>query len=130
MHFMQIFMQGGVLMWLLVLITLVLFGIVLRALWHLFVRGGTDSLVIQNCLDGLLFWGGFAVVIGVLGSALGYHKGMAALVARGMANPRFVWIGLAEGLVSSIAGMLVLGGAGACWYLLRWQYQRGRQAPR
>jgi hypothetical protein len=125
-----IFMQGGVTMFLLVLITLVLFGIVLRTLWHLYVRGGSDGAVIQSCLDGLLFWGGFAVVIGILGSAVGYHKAMTALVTRGIANPRAIWIGSAEGLVSSIAGMLVLGGAGLCWYLLRWQYLRGRQAAR
>jgi len=126
MHYMHIFMQGGVMMWLLVLIALVLFGIVLRALWHLFVRGGNDSAVIQNCLDGLLFWGGFAVIIGVLGSAIGYHKVMTVVIAHGVVNPRALWLGSAEGMVSSIAGLLVLGGAGACWYLLRLQYLRNR----
>jgi hypothetical protein len=122
----HVFMEGGILMFPLVLIVLVLFGIVLRTLWHLFVRGGSDSVVIQSCLDGLLFWGGFAVVIGVLGSAVGYHKAMAAIVARGLASPRAVWIGSAEGMVSSITGLLVLAGAGACWYLLRWRYLRNR----
>lgn len=126
MHYIHIFMAGGVMMWLLVLIALVLFGIVLRALWHLFVRGGNDSAVIQNCLDGLLFWGGFAVIIGVLGSAIGYHKVMTVVIARGVVNPRALWLGSAEGMVSSIAGLLVLGGAGACWYLLRLQYLRNR----
>jgi len=126
MHYMHIFMEGGVMMWLLVLIALVLFGIVLRALWHLFVRRGSDAAVIQNCLDGLLFWGGFAVIIGVLGSAIGYHKVMTVVIARGVVNPRALWIGSAEGMVSSIAGLLVLAGAGALWYLLRWQYLRNR----
>ena len=126
----QVFMQGGVMMWLLVMIMLVLFGIVVRTLWHHFIQGGSDSPVIQNCLDGLLFWGGFAVVIGVLGSVVGYHKGMAAIVARGLVNPRAVWIGSAEGLVSSIAGLLVLAGAGTSWYLLRWRYLRGRHIAR
>ena len=126
MHYIHIFMAGGVMMWLLVLIALVLFGIVLRALWHLFVRGGNDSAVIQNCLDGLLFWGGFAVIIGVLGSAIGYHKVMTVVIAHGVVNPRALWLGSAEGMVSSIAGLLVLGGAGACWYLLRVQYLRNR----
>ena len=126
MQYMHIFMAGGVMMWLLVLIALVLFGIVLRALWHLFVRGGNDSAVIQNCLDGLLFWGGFAVIIGVLGSAIGYHKVMTVVIAHGVVNPRALWLGSAEGMVSSIAGLLVLGGAGACWYLLRLQYLRNR----
>jgi hypothetical protein len=122
----HIFMQGGFLMYPLVFIALVVFGIVLRSLWHLFLRGGSDSVVIQSCLDGLLFWGGCAVVIGVLGSAVGYNKAMAAVVAHGVVNPRAVWIGSAEGLVSSIAGLLVLAGAGTCWYLLRWRYLRDR----
>lgn len=124
----HIFMQGGLLMWFLVLIVLVIFAIVLRTLWHLFVRGGTDAAAIQNCLDGLLFWGGFAVLIGVLGSVIGYHKGMASIVARGLVNPRALWIGSAEGMVSSIAGLLVLAGAGTCWYLLRWWFLKGRHA--
>lgn len=114
----------------LVLITLVILGIVLRTLWHLFIRGGTDGMVIQNGLDGLLFWGGLAVIIGILGSTIGYHKAMTALVNRGLANPVAIWIGSAEGLVSSIAGMLVLAGAGLCWFLLRWQFLKGRHIDR
>jgi hypothetical protein len=122
----HIFMQGGLLMFFLVFIVLVVFGIVLRALWHLLVRGGTDGAAIQNCLDGLLFWGGFAVIIGVLGSAVGYNKAMTAIIARGMVNPRALWIGSAEGMVSSITGLLVLAAAGTCWYALRWRFLRDR----
>jgi hypothetical protein len=123
----HVFMQGGLMMWFLVFIVLVVFGIVLRTLWHLFVRGGADGAAIQNCLDGLLFWGGFAVIIGVLGSAVGFHKGMSMIVARGLVNPPALWIGSAEGMVSSIAGLIVLAGAGTCWYLLRWSYLKHRQ---
>ena len=83
----HVFMQGGVMMWLLVLITLVVYGIVLRLLWHLFVRGGNDSLVIQNCLDGLLFWGWFAVVIGILGSAIGMDKDVSKRLLRDAGIP-------------------------------------------
>jgi hypothetical protein len=122
----HVFMQGGMLMWPLVLIVFVVFGIVIRASWHLFVRGGRDAFALESCLDGLLFWGGFSVIIGVLGSAVGYHKAMTVLAQRGLANPRALWAGGAEGLVSSIAGLLILAGAGVCWYVLRWQYLRDR----
>jgi hypothetical protein len=121
----RVFIQGGLMMWFIAFIVLVVFGIVLRTLWHLFVRGGTDRAAIQNCLDGLLYWGGFAVIIG----AVGFHKGMSLIVARGLVNPRALWIGSAESLVSSIAGLCVLAGAGTCWYLLRWQYLRKRHLP-
>jgi hypothetical protein len=126
----RIFMEGGILMWPLVLIVLVVFGIVLRALWHLFVKGGNDAHAIQSCLDGLLFWGGFAVVIGVLGSAIGYNKGMTAVVNRGLANPVALWIGTAEGMVTSIAGLLVLIAAGSLWYVLRWRFLKDRHSSR
>jgi len=125
-----IFMQGGVMMYVLVLIVLVLFGIVIRTLWHLYYRGGNDFLAIESCLDSFLFWGAFAVIVGFLGTVIGYHKAMSVVVARGLANPVMVWVGSAEGLVSSIAGLLVFMGAGACWYLFRWQYLRSRQASR
>jgi hypothetical protein len=123
-------MEGGPLMFPLVLITLVIFGIVVRTLWHLFIRGDSNTLVIQSCLDGLLFWGAFAVIIGMLGSAIGYHKAMTAVVKRGVANPIAIWIGSAEGLVSSIAGLLILAAAGVCWYLLRWRFLADRSVRR
>lgn len=121
MLLLKVFMQGGPMMLPLVLIVMVLAGIALRITWHLFVGGGNDTTAIQNGLDGLLFWGGFAVVIGLLGSAIGYHRAMGAVLAYGVVNPRAVWIGTAEGMVSSIAGLLVLAGAGVLWYLLRWR---------
>jgi hypothetical protein len=122
----RVFMEGGLLMWPLVLIVLMVFGIVIRACWHLFARGGSDTLAIESCLDGLLFWGGFSVIIGVLGSAVGYNKALTVLAQRGLANPRALWAGGAEGMVSSIFGLLILAGAGVCWYVLRWQYLRDR----
>lgn len=123
-------MEGGILMFPLVLITLVVLGIVLRALWHLFARRGSDTAAVQSCLDGLLFWGWFAVVIGLLGSAVGYNKAMTAIVNRGLLHPKLLWIGTAEGMVSSIAGLLVLMLAGACWYLLRWRFLSLRRPAR
>lgn len=126
----HIFMQGGFLMFPLVFIALVVFGIFLRSFWHLFVRSGSDSVVIQSCLDGLLFWGGFAVVIGVLGSVVGYNKAIAMIAAHGIVNPRALWIGTAEGMVSSITGLLVFAAAGALWYVLRWRHLSDRQTAR
>jgi hypothetical protein len=126
----KIFMQGGLLMWPLVFIVAILVGIVVRAIWHLVARGGRDAAAIQNCLDGLLFWGGFAVVVGVLGSAIGYHRGMSAVVERGLVNPRALWVGTAEGMVTSIVGLVVLAVAGVCWYGLRWRALRSRQGVR
>lgn len=122
----QVFMEGGFLMYPLVLVVLVIFGIVIRILWQLFVRSGNDTAEIQNGLDGLLFWGGFAVIVGVLGSAVGSHKSMTILAAKGLANPKYLWAGAAEVMISSIAGLVVLATSGTLWYVLRWRFLRDR----
>jgi len=126
----HVFMQGGIMMFPLILIVLVLLGLVLRTLWELIFRGGSNTALVQSGLDGLVFWGGFAVIIGVLGSAAGYHKSMSAMVAHGVANPRYIWMGAAEAMVSGIAGLLVLMAAGTCWYFLRWKFLNSRRTAR
>jgi biopolymer transport protein ExbB/TolQ len=126
----RLFMEGGFVMLPILLIVLVLFGLTLRTLWELVVRQGSNTALVQNGLDGLLFWGGFAVVLGLLGSVIGYNKSMSAVVARGLANPRFIWLGAAEGLVSTITGLLVLALAGLVWFALRWGFLRSRHITR
>ena len=130
LQLLRVFMQGGFAMWLLVLIMMVLTGIILRTAWLLSARRGIDSEAIQSCLDGLLFWGGFAVLIGVLGSAIGYHKAMSAVVKFGVVNPGAIFLGSAEGLVSTLAALLVLSFAGAFWFILRGRFNSSRQTPR
>jgi hypothetical protein len=126
----RLFMEGGFVMLPILLIVLVLFGLTLRTLWELVVRQGSNTALVQNGLDGLIFWGGFAVVLGLLGSVIGYNKSMSAVVARGVANPRFIWLGTAEGMVSTIAGLLVLALAGLVWFALRWGFLRTRHTMR
>jgi biopolymer transport protein ExbB/TolQ len=126
----RLFMEGGFVMLPILLIVLILFGLTLRTLWELVVRQGSNTALVQNGLDGLLFWGGFAVVLGLLGSVIGYNKSMSAVVARGVANPRFIWLGTAEGLVSTITGLLVLALAGLVWFALRWGFLRSRHITR
>jgi hypothetical protein len=123
----QIFMQGGLLMWPLVFILLVLAGIALSTVWHLRTGGGNNTAAIQQGLDGLLFWGGFAVIIGVLGTAMGCFKSISAVSKYGLASPTALMVGAAESMVSSIAGLAVLAVAGVCWYVLRWRFLATRR---
>lgn len=55
---------------------------------------------------------------------------MTVLVARGFAYSIPLWMGPPEGMVSTIAGLLVLAAAGSAWYLLRWQHLKGRTVTR
>jgi hypothetical protein len=123
----RLFIQGGAMMWPLVLIVLVLLGLTLRTARELFLRGGTNTALVQNGLDGLLFWGFFASLLGVLGQTIGHYKGFSAVVKAGMVSPREVWMGFAESLTSTISGLVLLSCAGVIWFLLRWRFHRTQQ---
>lgn len=126
----QVFMQGGLMMWFLVIVALVLLGLTIRTVFELIARGGANTAVLENGLDGLLFWGVLAVVLGVLGQAVGYYKSFSAMAAYGLISFGALWKGLAEGLISSIAGMALLAVAGGLWFILRWWYLRIRPTVR
>jgi hypothetical protein len=123
----RLFIEGGALMYPLALIVLVLLGLAMRTARELVLRGGTNTALVENGLDGLLFWGLFAAMLGVLGQVVGYYKGFSAMAAYGLVSPQALWLGLAEGLTSTIAGLGVLACAGTFWFLLRWRYGRVQQ---
>lgn len=130
MEWLRLFMEGGPMMFPLALILIVEVAITVRITRQLFARGGADPSVVQGGLDGLLFWGGFAAVIGTLGSFVGYQKIMAATVARGVSSLVAMWVGTAEGMVPCITGLLEFAIAGTLWYTLRWRQSRDSQPTR
>ncbi len=123
----KVFMQGGLLMFPLVFILCVILGIACLGAWRLLVPTRSRLAGVQRSLDRLLMWGGLAVIIGLLGSAVGYHKVMVVLTAHRVLSPRALWIGTAEGMVSTLAGLVILIIAGLLWFLLRARYHRVRR---
>lgn len=119
-------------MWPLVVIALVVVGLAGRTALQLVRRNGAKPGVVQNGLDGLLFWGLLAVLFGILGQVVGYFKGFSSLAAHGMSSPVALMMGLAECLIPTIAGCFVLALAGALWFVLRWRFRclNGAVRPR
>jgi hypothetical protein len=119
----KIFMEGGPMMLPLAVVALVLLGLTIRTMVELIARRAADTAVLENGLDGLLFWGAVAIVIGVLGQVSGTYKSFAYMADHGLRSFAALWTGLAEGLISTIAGFTLLAVAGALWFVLRWWYR-------
>lgn len=126
----RVFMSGGFLMFPIALIALVLVGLAVRTAVELARRRGANAARVQNGLDGLLFWGLFALMLGVLGQVSGYYQSISAVVNHGLMSPRALWQGLSEGFVSPMASLAVLAFAGVSWYALRIWYLRCRPVAR
>ena len=124
----ELFKQGGPMMWPLVVVLVVAISLAARTARHLARRNGGGTAVVQNGLDGLLFWGLLGLLFGVLGTVIGLFRGLMQMAAHGLRSPQALWTGLAESLVPTIGGFVALAAAGSLWFALRLWFTR-RTSP-
>jgi biopolymer transport protein ExbB len=78
-------------------------------------------------IDGVLFWGGFGVVLGIIGSLIGVVQAARIIeAAGGVVEPILIWGGIRVALTSTIVALLVFGLAALAWFALRRGYARRR----
>jgi biopolymer transport protein ExbB/TolQ len=85
----------------------------------LLIRPTSSIPARRKSIDAVLFWGGVAAVLGMLGQWMGIHKMTNAIHEHGIVSPSAVAIGISESLWTPLAGMVVLAGAAVLWSLLR-----------
>ena len=100
--------------------------VVILALWsavRLFRPGATPDLRSKAWVDAILFWGGFAVISGVLGTLVGIIIASQAIEAAGNVSSPLVWGGIKVAMLSSALGMMILAFAALLWFALqlRWR---------
>jgi len=122
------FAQGGIVMYPLVAVALGVVWLAARSAW-LIQRGESASAELDGSLHGLLFWGLFAALLGLLGTSIGViQMAQAATLARSV-EAYLIWGGLGVALVTLIFGLLILLLAGLLWFTLRaWSVRASRGA--
>jgi biopolymer transport protein ExbB/TolQ len=120
----EAFVQGGIVMYPLLVIALGILWLAARAAWLLSRRERTDAEV-ERPLQGLLFWGAFSVVLGLLGTAVGIIQIAQAIMLAGQVEATLVWGGFGVSLVTLIFGLLIFLLAAVLWFVLRqWSWHR------
>jgi len=87
-------------------------------------RGRERSASVAADLDGILFWGGFAAALGVLGTVIGVSQMARAVQAAGSVSPGLAWSGLRVALVTTVFGLGTFVLALLVWFALRWLDRR------
>ena len=105
---------------------LVVLSLAVYAAIRLFRRGATADPMTRTWVDAILFWGGFSLVTGVLGTLVGIVLAAQAIEAAGAVSSGLVWGGVKVALYSSVLGTLILAFASLIWFglQLRWRYLR------
>ena len=97
--------------------------LVLWSAFKLFRPGADPDLHTKAWMDAILFWGGFAVICGVLGTLIGIIIAAQAIEAAGDVSTTLIWGGIKVAFLTSVFGVLILGFAALSWFVLqlRWR---------
>jgi biopolymer transport protein ExbB/TolQ len=121
------FEQGGIVMYPLLVIALGVLWLAGRTAW-LLTRSDRAAAEVDRPLQGVLFWGAFSVVLGLLGTVIGIIQIAQAIMLAGQVEAMLVWGGFGVALVTLIFGLVIFLVAALLWFALRqWS---GRRLPR
>ena len=100
---------------------------------RLFRPGAAGDLRTKAWLDSILFWGGFALIAGVLGTLLGIIVAAQSIeAAGGQVSPALAWGGIKVAMLSSAFGTLILALSSVVWFALqlRWRLLVAEESER
>ena len=74
-------------------------------------------------IDAILFWGGFAMISGLLGTFVGLTLIARAIEAAGEVSTPIIWGGIKVAMLSSLFGLVLLAFSSLIWFALqlRWR---------
>ena len=112
-------MEAGPFIWPIILLTGLIGFLVVWNIVFLLLRPTGPIPARRKSIDAVIFWGGVAAVLGMLGQWMGIHKMTKVIYEAGVVSPPAVCFGISESLWTPLAGMAVLLCAAVLWSLLR-----------
>ena len=113
------FFAGGVMMYPIALSALVGLGLAAWSARRLWGSAPRVDARVEAGVDGVLFWGGFALLLGVLGTVVGIAVAAQAVEMLGEVHTTLVWGGIKVSLIPTIWGAVILAVSAVAWYTLR-----------
>jgi len=100
-------------------LALVVLFISLRASWCILRDPALSPQVVRDHLNGLLFWGGVASILGFLGQCDGAYRAVSAILYATEISPSVVAEGFVISFVPTLFGLGILAFAVSAWASLR-----------
>ena len=91
--------------------------------FSVFRAGARQDRFTKAWIDAILFWGGFAVICGVLGTLVGIIIAAQYIEAASSISTPLIWGGIKVAMLTSAFGVLILAFAALVWFALqlRWR---------
>lgn len=112
------FQSGGFFMWLVLGAGLVSLGLAADA-GRKIAGGPVDHSALRAEIDGVLFWGGFAALLGLIGTLGGVGVMARSIEQAGSVSAAIAWSGIRVALVTTVFGLMILAVSLLAWFGLR-----------
>lgn len=116
--------QSGVFGFLQVITAIAILAMILVRAIQLFGPRPRADEHVEAGLHAILFWGGIAAVMGILGQCTGIYHAINAIVNAPEVSPRIVAIGFGESFTSTIMGLTILFFSAIIWFALYARFRR------
>ncbi len=111
--------EMGFYFWPLALIAVAVVGLAISSATRLRRAEPVDSATVEHTVNAVLFWGGVAAVVGILGQFHGIYQALKVISTAPAVSPPIIWGGLAVSFSSTLAGLAILLIAALLWAALR-----------
>jgi len=115
------FQQGGVFMWPLLLIAIVLIYLSVKKTVDIFFKKNLSRDELKRGINTILFWGCFSMVLGVFAHFYGVYLAMQAIMKANDISPAIVARGYSLSLITMITGLVIFIISALVWIFLKWK---------
>lgn len=119
----EFFLQGGTGMWFFLLIVIAQLYMAVRSFSEVSDGDKEVSVVTENRINGVLFWGSIAFVLGYFWHFLGLYYAAEAMTRASDISPAIVAGGYRMSLITVLTGQLIFVVSAVVWFLLRSKYK-------
>ena len=115
----QFFMDGGMFMWLLLIIAIVIVVLAISNGVQLYSNKDKNKRRLENSINSILFWGGFSLVLGFFAHFMGIYQAMLAIQRASDISPAIVAGGYAMSIITILTGLFLLMVSSVIWFIYK-----------
>jgi len=120
----QFFMEGGMMMWFLLILAIVILVQSTRKTIQLFGKQDLPKPTLETGINAIIFWGAISAIVGFFAHYLGVYHAMLAINRANDISPAIVAYGYSMSLITILSGLTIFMVSAIIWFVLRWRYKQ------
>jgi len=118
------FFEGGIFMWPLLILAIVIIYLSVKKTLVLFVNKEQNLDELKSGINAILFWGSFSVLLGIFAHFFGVYSAMQAIMKANDISPAIVAYGYSMSLITMLSGLFLFMVSAIIWLILHWRYKK------